>query len=335
MPPTQPTATVAAPAPAPSAGGEVNPFGAAELPGQGDPAYSGAETPQTAVADKPADEQGEGEQANDQPEVAPETPETPAADPAKPAVPEKLYAGQYKTPEELEIAFGHSSREGKRLAAYTKELEAASAKTQGELSARIAELEILAEVGPEMKEPTDEELEAMGPVKAMRLTQKMSDRKTRLAQLKAQREQSEKTSKAEAQAKETRIVNLAKNMRSMKDEAGNSRYPDFDEVAPIIDELIDFEPGAFGHEKSPIIGYYAAYGFRALQKDRAAKTKTKESEEAAKAKARAAAAGAGAAGATGTGKDPAVTKTGPEPDSDAEANDRLTKAYARKHVSLI
>ncbi len=250
------------------------------------------------------------------------------ADPAKEA---RLWAEQYKSPEELEVAYKHSSAEGKRLAGRVKEIEAGAQAKATELAARIAELELQVELGPEMKEPTDEELEAMGPIKAARTIQKYGERKMLAAKLKEQKESREAKNKEwEGQVK-THIDESITKMQQDKD-----AYPDYRELAPDIMDLADRVPWATGNPNSAQLLYYAAFGRRALSKVKEAAGKTKESADKAKLTAAAAATATAAAGAGGGTKDPvAAGKSKPKPGSDDAVNEGMMAAYARKHPSLI
>lgn len=327
------TATIEAPAaPAAPSSGASDPFESARLPGN-------EETPEVAPAKPEAEKPAEPEQPTPEAEAKPETPEaTPAPEATKPApvTEPKVWAGQFKTPEDLEIAYKYSSQEGKRLASALKEQAVTSAKENEALRDRVAEMEILAEAGPEMKEPSDEELEAMGPVKAMRLVNKIEARKTLLTQLKARNESRSKESKEKAAALESEIRDRFASMSTAKDQkSGEALFPDFDALQEDINSLMDFEPGIAGHRNSPIVAYFAAFGRRALERERAGKAKTRASSDAAALRAKAAGVGAGAAGAAGGGaKEPAAVSTGAKPGSDEEYNDNLVKAFGRHTVTL-
>ena len=242
----------------------------------------------------------------------------------------KLWAERYKSPEELEIAYKHSSQEGVRLAGRVKEIEAGAQAKASELAAQIAELQMQVELGPEMKEPTDEELEAMGPVKAARAIQRFGERKALAAKLKEQqgaREASQK--KWEADVKNHIDDSISKM------QADSEQYPDYKELAPDILDIADRVPWATGNPNSAQLLYYAAFGRRALSKVSEAKGKTKESAEKAKLAAAKAAAVTAAAGEAGGTKDPAKPKTTPKPGSDDAVNRKMQDAYNRRHPKLI
>lgn len=319
-----------------SSQGGSDPFESARLPGNEDtPATPPAETKPTPGVE------GEGDQAGNAGEATAEakTPEELEAEAqakadtnAAAAAAPKLLAGQYKTPQELEaahiqqtIAYKHSSNEGKRLALVVKDQAAASEKVVGELRDKIAELEILAEAGPEIAEPTDEQLEAMGPVKATRLLQKISDRKANLARLKSNKDARDKESKNyEAQLRE----HIKSTSRKMELDPVN--FPDYVALMPEINEILDMEPGITGWPESPRIAYLAAFGRRALKLSIEARKKTKESTDAAALQSRAGAAGAGAAGASGGAKDPAGKKP-LDDNGDKAYNDNIVKKYRERN----
>lgn len=262
-------------------------------------------------------------------EAAAETdPNATKVDPAKPA---KLWAEQYKTPEELEIAHKHSSAEGKRLATRVKEIEASSAKQVSDLQAQLAELQMQVEIGPEIKEPTDEELEAMGPIKAARMIQKLGERKATAAKLKEKQEARAAEQKRWESDTKASIDNAISKM--LKD---GENFPDYRELTPAILEIADAVPWATGNPDSAQLLYFAAFGRRALSKLGEAKAKTKESEATAKATAAAAATATATAGSGAGTKDPVASgKQAPKPGSDEAVNQGMQAAWARKNPSLI
>ena len=301
-------------------------WGGAVLPGNED--LSGAVATEEVAAEEPVTTGTEEVEPEAKTEETPEAVE--ATEPEEKKVEEvapKLWAERYKTPEDLEIAYKHSSEEGKRLSVKIKEQAQTYEKQVGELSDKVAELTILAEVGPEMKEPTDEELEAMGPVKATRLLQKISDRKNALGQLKAKAEARKKEEASEQAALSNHIKQVAKEMATRTDQ-----FPDFETLKPAMDSLIDMEPGLTGLPYTPQILYLAAQGQRYLKNLGEVKGKTKASEDAAKAKAKAAITGAGAAGANGGGgkKPDSAKKVGSEDD---EYNDKFIAAANKRAIA--
>ena len=238
---------------------------------------------------------------------------------------------EHKSPEELEIAYKHSSTEGKRLAGRVKEIEAGAATKTAELAARIAELELQVQIGPDMPEPTDEALEAMGPIKAARAIQKFGERKMLAAKLKETKDAREAKQKEwEGQVK----AHIDESITKMQQDAES--FPDYRELAPDILDIADRVPWATGNPHSAQLLYYAAFGRRALSKVKEAAGKTKESEDKAKLTAAAAAVATAAPGAGGGTKDPAAAvKTKPKPGSDDAVNAGMQAAYNRRHPSLI
>ena len=317
-------AAATATAPTESSSGGVDQFSSQHLPGNEDP--SGAPAGAEPVVEDSV-ETAEAEATTEQPEAEATEGENHADHAAKPAetVAPKLYAGQFKTPEELEVAYGHSSNEGKRLAGEVKTLRVAHDKAVGELQDKIAELEIRAEVGPEIQEPTDEALEAMGPVKATRLLQKISDRKAQLATLKARKESRDKEAK-QSEAQLSEHIN-----RQIDDLRG--RFPDYIALRADMESIMDAEPGILGHPNTPQIVALAAYGRRAIKRDQEASAVTKKSEEAAKAKVKAAAVGAGAAGASGGGAKEPAKKQGQDSGGDDSFNASFQKHAASRNTN--
>ncbi len=310
---------------------ERNPFPV--LPGNESLDGSVAE-PEKAEVTVEAEPEVEGEVADatevvDGAEAAVET--DPNAPKTEPAAAVKLWAEQYKSPEELEIAYKHSSAEGKRLAGRVKEIEAGAATKVSELSTRIAELEMQVQLGPEIPEYTDEQLEAMGPVKATRALQKQTERKQLAAKLKEQAGARElKQKNWEAEVKEGIDGSITAMLKD------SEAFPDYRELSPEILDLADRVPWATGNPNSAQLLYYAAFGRRALSKVKEAKGKTKESAEKAKLTAKAAATVTAAPGAGGgTVDSAAVPKKAPKPGSDEAVNANMQAVYARKHPKLI
>ena len=309
-----------------------NPFPV--LPGNEglDGSVEGAEAEKAEVTAEDAPEvEGEVEVApetEDGAEAAVETdPNAAKADPEKPV---KLWAERYKSPEELEIAYKHSSAEGKRLAGRVKEIEAGAATKVTELSTRIAELEMQVQLGPEIPELTDEQLEAMGPVKAARALQKQTERKVLAAKLKETKEAREK-----AQKKWEEDVDAHNDQWISKMKGDPENYPDYEALLPDMSKLADLAPWAVGNPNSAELLYYASFGRRALANVKGAKAKTKESADKAKLKAQAAGDVTAAPGAGGGTKDPAAAKKTPKPGSDEDVNLGMQKAWARKNPQLI
>jgi len=341
MPTPQGQIAPEAPAAAGTSQGASDPFAGAMLPGNEDPTGAVA-----TDAPAPADEGTPAET------TVPEGQEPPAEQP-EPEVPEvgtegtapkpeaRVWAGEYKTPDELETAhkelvtrYDYSSKEGRRLNAELKEQAAATGKAISDVQTENAELKAIIEAGPEIEEPTDEALEAMGNIKATRLLNKIAERKATLSKIRETqavrtKEQTQKSEKLVAD-----IVSMAQAMPNAKTTTGEPMFPDYHALLEDIDSLMQYEPGVTGHAKSPVVLYFAAYGRRALERDRKAKTLTKNSTDLAARKAKAAAVGADAAGASGGG---AVTsaKTGkqPAPDSDEAYNRDFLAAHRSRHVN--
>ena len=159
MPP--PAETQSAPSPAFSAWDSV------ALPGNEDPtgavanpdpkvAPDATAAAQASPADKPQ-VPGEEPAASTAPEQTPEAKaEAERAEVAKVAASAKVWAGQYKTPEELETAHSQVLADRKKIVADFAGKQAEADKQIAAFQDKIEELTILSEVGPEIKEPTDE-----------------------------------------------------------------------------------------------------------------------------------------------------------------------------------
>ena len=308
-------------APAAPASGSGDPFEGARLPGNEETASGPTPTPQPpapAAATPPA------ELPPSEPAPAPTEPE-----PAQPATaaPPKVWAEKFKTPEELEIAYKHSSTEGRRLAAAIKDQQQANETATAALKAELTELKMSAEAGPEIAEPTEQELEAMGPVKAMRLMQKISERKALTKSLKEKKEARE----SEAKRYDTDLrAHINQSIAQMK---GNSKdFPKYIELQEEMGAIMDMEEQ--GPQNGPLIMYLAAYGRDALRQAAEATKKSSESTEQAKAKAKAAAVVAGAPGGSGSAPGDPGGGAAPDPDSDEAHNQRLIAAANRRNLTL-
>jgi len=266
---------------------------------------------------------------------APATPEPgkpvegqPPAAPVPAAPTPKLYAGRFKTPEELEVAYGHSSAEGKRLHGLVTEAdkERESLRLENEtLKAQLA-------APPAPPELTKEQLEQLSPAEqAQYATQKVL-REKEAADRKKATEADVKRKAAERAATEEGIHTTAKAMA-----ADPAKFPDYGALTPLMDELLDAVPELRGHPQVPFVTYYAAYGFKALQAARAGAEATAKAAAEAKAKAEADAARAGAgAGGGGTGGSGAGARPGVPGTLDEETrlhNEALLRAAPKRIFS--
>jgi hypothetical protein len=238
-----------------------------------------------------------------------------------------MWAGRFKTPEDLEVAYDQSSKEGRRLSAALKDQQRANEEAIAAMRNEISELKLAAELGPEIPEPTEQEMEAMGPVKAMRAMEKSRERKAKAQQLadaKAKREADAKRYSSDLRA------HINKSIEEMKGDTKN--FPDYAALQDGMNAIMDLEDQ--GPQNGPLIVYLAAYGRRALAQ--AAEASEKSSQSAAQAKAKAQAAAAAAAAPGGSGGSPASPGTKPaiDPDSDEAHNRRLVEAAGRRHVAL-
>lgn len=266
----------------------------------------------------------EGEPAPEPEKPAGETPAAATApEPKLLAVFPEIGSRGFKSVEDLEIAYKRSSQEGQRLAkeynARESELESAQNKVR-DLEAQIA-------AGPEITELSKEELEAMGPIEAARHFAKLAEQRILKKQSEERKASEAKQAKAAQENLVSEIKARAESMRQDK-----QRFPDFDELQPVMDEFIDYEPNITGHKGSPMILYYAAKGYKAVQTDAASRKAAAEAAAKAKAKADADSAAAGANGSPGAEQKPAGTVKELDPNSDEAHNQRLIRGAKPKPV---
>lgn len=248
------------------------------------------------------------------------------AAPVAPASEPKLIFGRFKTEAEAEAAYAASGREGRRLAQLTKDLEAQAkqvAVDRDKFASELENLKMQAELGPEVAEPTPEEMETWSAAKVAKHYADKTKRDITKKQLEDRKISAEKESKAATEDRYNKITGLAKRMA-----ADQENFPHYAEMSPVYDELMDLEGGLIGLPNAPLILYLAAKGHTALQMERASAKKTKESSTTAAAVAAANLPGAGAPGAApslaapGTG--PANNQ--PDPNSDEAHMARILTA---------
>lgn len=267
-------------------------------------------------------------------EAAPVSPEAPATDakPADPAnpdptasapvipKPEPLLAGRFKTADELVQAYTASGQEGRRIRG---ELDQA----QGQLKKLNAEMETLRlekEMGPEVAEPTPEELAAWDTARVAKFYANKTERKFLKERLERESKARAEDSKRESDARQGKILSTMGFM-----ERAPEKFPRLVELVPTMHEILGMAPALVGQEGAPYVTYLAAYGHEALQRDLASKDATVKAAATAKLKA---AAGVPAAGGTGGNGAPAPeppkpASAGPEKGSDAEHVANLLAAH--------
>ncbi len=320
-------AAALAPAPAPAAPA-ANAGGMFDDVAFSDPGDAGAPTDQRPQLDPPITD-GITSPAAVAAAPAPGEPGKPAAPapaPGTPAVPAppKLWAGQFGKPEDLEVAYTHSSKEGRRLRGLLTEAEEHLANQK----ARMAELQgELEGKNIPFKELSNEELNSLNP--AAQVTYALDKRAHDEAVVKAKSDAKAKFEATTRQAKETEDIVTNTCKRMLKDE---SNFPHYGELIPVMDEILDTVPGLRGHKFTPQVAYFAALGYMEAQKMRAGQQASAESaaEAARKAAADAARVGAVSSGAPGTGLPAGMGSASPEPDSDAAHNAALIRAGRRR-----
>jgi len=336
------------------ASGDIAPFAGSALPGNDTPEDTlangataepkpGAGTTETEVTEGAAAAEAEGAAAVVEAKTGDEATAADAAATTGTATPKK-WAGEYESPEKLEEAhtqlqtrYGYSSAEGKRLATELKNQSTATEKLVNDMRAEITELKDTVAAGPNEKELSDEELEAMGNVKATRYLQRQQERKNLLANAKMSRETRKANEDKERAETETYVRDLSLGMPEMKDEkSGELLFPDYVDLIDDVMSIADYAPGIKGHKQTPVVAYWAAYGRRALKRDAQARERSRASQVAAIAKTKAAAVGAGTAGEAGGGaKQPGTAGKGTvDPNSDEAYNDRLVDGFKKSNRSF-
>ena len=240
-----------------------------------------------------------------------------------------LLAGRFATQQQLEVAYGELSKEGRRLRAELDKVQAAHAKELKERDGKIARLTATGKIGPQPREYTDEELNEMTPAQLIRHQQQVQDWKQ------SQREQENeiKTTQAEEErsAAETEEYIIARSKHMSED---NKEFPGYAQLIPVMEELMDWAPETLRHRKSPDILYLAAVGHVALQKSKVASKATQESEDIAKKRAQVIAAVSGGPGPTKTQTNPAGKTKKPHEMTDQEYNDYAIGRFAGSRSTI-
>lgn len=221
----------------------------------------------------------------------------------------KKWGGRFATPEDLEkefsqleVRYGESSSEGKRLHQTLEGTKAEIAKHKAELAA----LNERVRKNSSFKELSEQELQ--------KLREESPAAYTDYVLAKRQRDQEEadfKTSQErQSQTRETeqREVSTAVRNRVMEMRANPNDYPHYRELEPVMEELLDMAPHLSGYKSSPDILYMAALGIASLNSRKAAAKAatdaTKTAADKAKGQAGHIAPGAGGAGGSaGNGLD--------------------------------
>lgn len=322
-----PAATPAAPAapapaaPAPASGGMFDDVAITEPTRAPEPPMDAPladplapQETQQPEAPKPSEEQQPGDEPN------PEATKPPAGQDPVAAAPPKKWAERFDRPEDLEVAYVQSSKEGRRLAGVVKERDAALEAAQG----KIQQLEDQLSLGNELKELSQDEMANMTPQAVAQHEIKRAEQQRLKRELAQRRESEAKQSKEKAEAVTREIHGLVAQMRE--------KVADFKDLEPIMDQMIDSWPEIAGSVNSPKILLWAARGWKAAQKEQAAQQAKAKAEAQAKAKAAAEAQAAGGSGAPGSTKTPAGTERQIDPDSDEAWNRKLLQGSGKAPI---
>lgn len=274
------------------------------------PAQADAETPAAGEGIEPVP----GAEGESEPGLEGKTPEGEVPPKEEPAAPKKLWAGQFEKPEDMEVAHLHSSAEGRRLHKELVQRESAleaMAAELGELKAKLAE-------GPAFQELTPEQLAEMDPGEKAEYFAARTEHRLRSEQAK------EKQAQQQARAKQEQAQLVAGiNARIDFMAANPDKFPEYQELGPVMDDLLERASWLAGKPETPDVLYAIAYGRKAMARDGLAKKASAASEEKRKKDAAAAAARAGSMGPTPGGKGPAKQ---PAAGSDEAHNAAIIKA---------
>ena len=234
---------------------------------------------------------------------------------AKPEATPKLYAGEFKTPEELETAhsklkenYGHSSVEGKRLRTLSDSLQ----KQLVEMDSKVKLLELDKEAGS-FQLKTKEELEAMETTERDVYELKHSMFENKKASILRAKEESERRAWDDQKAQ----------FQLMSDQESAEDYPDFAKHSAkegLMNQLLNEAPELEGKPYSwiPHLFYLASLGITYREALKEGKGKETKAQEEAKAKAAADAARSGPSGGSGTVTTPTGTKTKEQLDNELQ-----------------
>ena len=199
-----------------------------------------------------------------------------------PATPPKLWAGRYKTPEEMESGLYESGREGRRLSDLTKTLS----KERGEFETKFKDAELrikhLSAQGA-AKELSAEELTKLREENPGAYTDYILDKQKRESAIQAEKDKVEQD-RVKTEGENTRIDDMIQTQHlQMKSDA--AKYPGYMELTPVMDSLLDIAPELAGHDWTPKILYFASKGLQALRGERKAAALTQEEKDKAASEA--------------------------------------------------
>lgn len=232
----------------------------------------------------------------------------------------KLFAGRFKSPEELEEAYYESGREGRRLYELTKSL----GKERGDFETKVRDFEAqLTALRSQsaFKELSDAELQKLREENPASYIDYLRDKDKRDGAIRTEKEKAEAARKESEDKKRQTEEAISRGHREMLTDP--KRYPGYRELQPAIDQVLDIAPELAGHDWTPKILYYVAKGLQSLRAERQALSQTDEERRKAEAEASA------RAGTTGTPGRPG--QTGAAGDGLDELN-REIMAGARKSV---
>jgi hypothetical protein len=267
------------------------------------------------------------------PEIVP--PANPASAPAATApTPARKFAGRFETVEELEKSYDASGAEARRILQVATEAQAGLKVKDtaiAELNARIEALNLEKQLGPEIKDPTPEELAGMTPQQQAAHEISKLKRDQLKEKLETQKKTSEAAAKADAESRQQTVLSRIEHMTKSEEE-----YPGFGDYMKVdgegkgpIADWMPLLPMLSGHPIAPLVLYLLAKGHESIQKDRASAAATKKSAlEAAALVSASLPAASGPAGGPSPLPEPSKTTSTIDPDSDEGHNARLIGAHS-------
>lgn len=208
--------------------------------------------------------------------------------------PPRLWAGRYKTPEEMEQGLLESSEEGRRLYKESREY-------RSRVDELMSQLEEAKSAGskPRFTALSDEEVKSLKEDNPAQYAEYI------LAKDRFDRDEAASAEKRAAaqRAEQEESARVEKSIRDklMAMRSNPENYPDFHRLLPVQMKLRDLCPGIEGREWAPDILYYAALGYAHKASLKGAANEEGQSRADAGAQARAAAGKTGAGLPSGGG----------------------------------
>lgn len=245
-------------------------------------------------------------------------------------------AGVDKDPgvQALAKAYDASGVEARRLLQVANEEKGKAQALEKAIQERDSQLEALKlekQLGPEIVDPTPDELATWSAQKVAAHEVSKLKREQLKEKLETQKKQSDESTKVNLETRKAQVLERIDHMSAQKEEfPGFEDYMKMDEkgTGPIADWM-PLLPMLSGHPIAPLVLYLVAKGHDALQKDKASAVASKQAKLKAEELARASIpAAAGAGGGPGPQPTPAKPAESVDPDSDEGHNARLIASHS-------